>query len=124
MYEYGRNLGLSFQVVDDILDFTQSAEQLGKPAGSDLAKGKPDSPSHFRSARGTTCCGRIIDSEFSEPGSLGTAIELVHRSGGSEGSGAREEKGDLAIQSLQCLPRSEFRNTLEKVVHYNLQRID
>ncbi|PPS16101.1 hypothetical protein GOBAR_AA04479 [Gossypium barbadense] len=39
MYEYGKNLGLSFQVVDDILDFTQSAEQLGKPAGSDLTKG-------------------------------------------------------------------------------------
>ncbi|PPR87470.1 hypothetical protein GOBAR_AA33220 [Gossypium barbadense] len=39
MYGYGKNLGLSFQVADDILDFTQSAEQLGKPASSDLAKG-------------------------------------------------------------------------------------
>ncbi|TYG95235.1 hypothetical protein ES288_A11G252000v1 [Gossypium darwinii] len=39
MYGYGKNLGLSFQVVDDILDFTQSAEQLGKPASSDIAKG-------------------------------------------------------------------------------------
>ncbi|TYG87447.1 hypothetical protein ES288_A13G215500v1 [Gossypium darwinii] len=39
MYEYGKNLGLSFQVVDDILDFAQSAEQLGKPASSHLAKG-------------------------------------------------------------------------------------
>lgn len=31
MYAYGKHLGLAFQVVDDILDFTQSAEQLGKP---------------------------------------------------------------------------------------------
>lgn len=31
MFEYGRHLGLAFQVVDDILDFTQSAAQLGKP---------------------------------------------------------------------------------------------
>lgn len=31
MFEYGRHLGLSFQVVDDILDFTRTAEQLGKP---------------------------------------------------------------------------------------------
>ena len=31
MYDYGKHLGLAFQVVDDILDFTQSTEQLGKP---------------------------------------------------------------------------------------------
>ena len=31
MFEYGRHLGLAFQIVDDILDFTQSSEQLGKP---------------------------------------------------------------------------------------------
>lgn len=31
MYEYGRHLGLAFQVVDDILDFTRTSEQLGKP---------------------------------------------------------------------------------------------
>lgn len=31
MFNYGKHLGLAFQVVDDILDFTQSAEQLGKP---------------------------------------------------------------------------------------------
>lgn len=31
MFEYGRHLGLAFQVVDDILDFTTPSEQLGKP---------------------------------------------------------------------------------------------
>ena len=31
MYEYGRHLGLAFQIVDDILDFTRTTEQLGKP---------------------------------------------------------------------------------------------
>ena len=31
MYDYGKHLGLAFQIVDDILDFTQSTEQLGKP---------------------------------------------------------------------------------------------
>nr|CAB3464341.1 unnamed protein product [Digitaria exilis] len=124
MYEYGRNLGLSFQVVDDILDFTQSAEQLGKPAGSDLAKGNLTAPVIF-ALQEEPRLREIIDSEFSEPGSLGTAIELVHRSGGiRRAQELAKEKGDLAIQSLQCLPRSEFRNTLEKVVHYNLQRID
>ncbi|KAJ0985928.1 hypothetical protein J5N97_004284 [Dioscorea zingiberensis] len=51
MYEYGRNLGLSFQVVDDILDFTQSAEQLGKPAASDLVKGNLTARSFLLSRR-------------------------------------------------------------------------
>ena len=37
--EYGRDLGLAFQIVDDILDFIGTEEQLGKPAGSDLAQG-------------------------------------------------------------------------------------
>jgi len=37
--EYGHNLGVAFQIVDDILDFTGTEEELGKPAGSDLAQG-------------------------------------------------------------------------------------
>lgn len=36
MFEYGRHLGLAFQIVDDILDFTQSTEQLGKPQVSQV----------------------------------------------------------------------------------------
>jgi all-trans-nonaprenyl-diphosphate synthase len=39
LYRYGRHIGLAFQIVDDILDFTGSTEALGKPAGSDLISG-------------------------------------------------------------------------------------
>jgi octaprenyl-diphosphate synthase len=38
--DYGRNLGLAFQIVDDILDLTASEDVLGKPAASDLREGK------------------------------------------------------------------------------------
>jgi octaprenyl-diphosphate synthase len=38
--EYGRNLGLAFQIVDDVLDLTASEEVLGKPVASDLREGK------------------------------------------------------------------------------------
>ncbi|KAL6641665.1 hypothetical protein ACP70R_019846 [Stipagrostis hirtigluma subsp. patula] len=124
MYEYGRNLGLSFQVVDDILDFTQSAEQLGKPAGSDLAKGNLTAPVIY-ALQDEPQLREIIDSEFSETDSLAAAIELVHRSGGiRRAHELAREKGDLAIQNLQCLPSSDFRNTLEKMVKYNLERIE
>ncbi len=47
MYAYGKHLGLAFQVVDDILDFTQSTEQLGKPQGQDLASGNLTAPVIF-----------------------------------------------------------------------------
>lgn len=44
LYDFGMNLGMSFQIRDDVLDFTQSSEQLGKPAGSDLRNGQVTLP--------------------------------------------------------------------------------
>ncbi|KAL0320568.1 UNVERIFIED_CONTAM: Solanesyl diphosphate synthase 2, chloroplastic [Sesamum radiatum] len=123
MYQYGKNLGLSFQVVDDILDFTQSAEQLGKPAGSDLAKGNLTAPVIFALEKETKLRD-IIESEFCETGSLEEAIDIVKNCGGIER--ARElarEMAHQAIQNLHCLPQSSFRRALEQMVYYNLERI-
>ncbi len=39
LYKYGYNIGMSYQIIDDILDFTASASELGKPAGNDLLQG-------------------------------------------------------------------------------------
>ncbi|CAN1179224.1 Solanesyl diphosphate synthase 1, chloroplastic [Linum perenne] len=124
MFEYGKNLGLSFQVIDDILDFTQSAEQLGKPAGSDLAKGILTAPAIFALEREPKL-REIIESEFCEEGSLQEAIELVKRSEGIQrAQKLAREKADIAIQNLECLPQSTFRSALEQMVLYNLERID
>ncbi|KAB2616080.1 solanesyl-diphosphate synthase 3 [Pyrus ussuriensis x Pyrus communis] len=124
MYDYGKNLGLSFQVVDDILDFTQSAEQLGKPAGTDLAKGNLTAPVIF-ALRKEPKLRDIIDSEFSETGSLDEAIALVKACGGIEqAQELAKEKAHLAIQNLECLPKTAFRLALEDMVMFNLQRID
>ena len=65
MFEHGINLDLSFQVVDDILDFTQLAEQLGKPAASDIAEGNFTAPVIFALEKELKLRD-IIDSEFSE----------------------------------------------------------
>lgn len=46
-YEYGKNLGLAFQLVDDMLDYTRSEQELGKPAGADLELGLATAPLLF-----------------------------------------------------------------------------
>ena len=46
-YEYGRHLGLAFQVIDDLLDYTVDSETLGKPAGGDLAGGLITAPAFY-----------------------------------------------------------------------------
>jgi hexaprenyl-diphosphate synthase len=46
-YSYGRNLGLAFQLVDDMLDYTRSEKELGKPAGADLELGLATAPLLF-----------------------------------------------------------------------------
>ncbi|EPS69616.1 hypothetical protein M569_05149, partial [Genlisea aurea] len=123
MYQYGKNLGLCFQVVDDILDFTQSAEQLGKPAGSDLAKGILTAPVIF-SLEKDLKLREIIESEFCEAGSLEQAVDIVKSSGGIERARAlAREKADQAVESLGCLPQSSFRLALEQMVEYNLERV-
>lgn len=124
MYEYGKNLGLSFQVVDDILDFTQSAQQLGKPVGTDLAKGNLTAPVIY-ALEEEPKLRDIIESEFCEMGSLDEAIGLIKSCGGIERAQLlAKEKADLAIQNLQCLPMGAFRFALEGMVKYNLERID
>jgi octaprenyl-diphosphate synthase len=44
MRDYGMNLGIAFQLIDDVLDFTSSEDVLGKPAGADLIEGKISLP--------------------------------------------------------------------------------
>uniref|UniRef100_A0A0P0GB46 all-trans-nonaprenyl-diphosphate synthase [geranylgeranyl-diphosphatespecific] n=1 Tax=Lepidium apetalum TaxID=153459 RepID=A0A0P0GB46_LEPAP len=124
MYQFGKNLGLSFQVVDDILDFTQSTEQLGKPAANDLAKGNITAPVIF-ALENELRLREILESEFCEPGSLEEAIDIVKNCGGvKRAQELAKEKAESALKNLNCLPRSGFRSALEDMVMFNLERID
>lgn len=46
-FQYGRNIGLAFQLVDDLLDFVSSAEAMGKPTAADLKLGLATAPVLF-----------------------------------------------------------------------------
>ena len=79
LYRFGRQLGLAFQVVDDILDFTGSDQQLGKPAASDLASGYLTAPT-FYAMEEHAALKPLIDRELGEPGDLDQALEMVRSS--------------------------------------------
>ena len=49
-FQYGRNIGIAFQLVDDLLDFQSSSEMLGKPAAADLKLGLATAPVLYATA--------------------------------------------------------------------------
>lgn len=66
-YVYGKNLGLAFQLVDDILDYTSSSEEIGKPASADLELGLATAPV-FYAWEEYPELGPMIARQFAEPG--------------------------------------------------------
>jgi hexaprenyl-diphosphate synthase len=68
-YQYGKNLGLAFQLVDDMLDYTVSGHELGKPAGADLELGLATAPLLF-AWRNCSELGTLVGRKFSEKGDV------------------------------------------------------
>lgn len=68
-YAYGKNLGLAFQLVDDMLDYTISEKELGKPAGADLELGLATAPLLFAWKQNKEL-GALVGRKFSEAGDV------------------------------------------------------
>ena len=122
LYSYGRHLGLAFQIVDDILDFTASADTLGKPACSDLKSGNVTAPALY-ALEEHPALARLIDREFAETGDFEKAIAIIESSNGIERT--RElayTHSRIAVQHLESLPHSEPRQALAKLADYVLSR--
>jgi all-trans-nonaprenyl-diphosphate synthase len=123
LYNYGRHLGLAFQIVDDILDFTSSVDTLGKPAGSDLRSGNLTAPVLY-ALEEKPYLEALIEREFAQDGDLEQAIALVKDAHGIEQS--RElaaQHAQLAVSNLTDLPPSESRQTLIELSDYVLSRL-
>lgn len=123
MYHYGRHLGLAFQIVDDILDYTGSTESLGKPAGSDLRHGNLTAPVLY-ALKEKPYLEALIEREFAQPGDLEQALTLVREGNGIERS--RElanSHSRQAIEHLSNLPPSESRQALINLADYVVSRL-
>lgn len=68
-YSYGKNLGLAFQLVDDMLDYTVSGAELGKPAGADLELGLATAPLLF-AWKDNKELGTLVGRRFAEQGDV------------------------------------------------------
>jgi all-trans-nonaprenyl-diphosphate synthase len=123
LYLYGRNIGLAFQIVDDILDFTASAEVLGKPAGSDLASGNLTAPTLYALQEYPQLV-ELIATEFEDNADLEKALNLVHDSSGIAKSRAlAQHHAQLAVAQLTDLPDSASLQALIDMADYVLKRL-
>ncbi|SCU81852.1 LAFA_0C07558g1_1 [Lachancea sp. 'fantastica'] len=113
-YNFGKNLGICFQLIDDMLDFTVSAKELGKPAGADLQLGIATAPVLY-AWKEDSSLGPLIQRNFSQPGDVERTAEAVatHDGVGKTRELAHEYR-DRALANLRnALPESDARSALE-----------
>jgi octaprenyl-diphosphate synthase len=125
MVEYGRHLGTAFQLVDDALDYSASAEELGKNLGDDLAEGKPTLPVIYALSNSPAADAALLRAAIENGGieDLAQITRLIEASGGLEYTArmARREK-ELAVEALGRLPSSPYRNALVALAEFAVAR--
>lgn len=121
-YAYGKNLGLAFQLVDDMLDYTRSEKELGKPAGADLELGLATAPLLF-AWKTNPELGSLVGRKFEKEGDVQRARELVLQSDGIEQTRAlAEDYAEQAIASLNSFPDSEAKDGLIEMAMKTIKR--
>ncbi|CCH67164.1 Solanesyl diphosphate synthase [Richelia intracellularis HH01] len=124
IYSYGRHLGLAFQIVDDILDFTSSSSALGKPVGSDLKSGNLTAPVLF-ALEEKPYLEVLIEREFAQEGDLEQAIALIKNSQGIQKSRELAIKySKIAVDNIEELTPSQSRQTLINLANYVSSRLE
>lgn len=127
LHDYGYNLGVCFQLTDDLLDYTQTANVIGKPVLADLREGKATLPLILAlqdaSEEDVGRVRRIAGENVFESGDERALLEMLERHRAIDR--AREiarEYADRALGALESFPASVSREGLEFAVGYVLDR--
>ena len=123
--EYGRHLGLAFQLMDDWLDYEGTAQELGKNTGDDLAEGKVTLPIILALKAAGASDRRILEQAITQPGSV--AFEdvrcIAERYGGIESTRHRAaHEASLAESALEVLPDSACKSQMIRLSQFAVER--
>lgn len=122
LYNYGYNVGMAFQITDDILDFMGDEKKLGKPAGSDLRQGNVTIPAIFcyhSHEYGPVLKGLMDEAGVLSEHNMNQAIQLIQN---SKGIDFAQELADRYIQKaigwLEEVPEGAARRSLLEIAHF------
>jgi octaprenyl-diphosphate synthase len=114
-HQYGLQLGIAFQLIDDVLDYDGDPEQLGKNVGDDLAEGKMTLPLIHTVAAGSEADARVVREAIAarDRERIDAVLAAVRRAGGIEYARTRAEAYRLgAVRQLDAMPSSPFLDNL------------
>ena len=122
---YGYNLGMAFQMVDDILDFVADEAILGKPAGSDLCSGIITLPVYYyiQEPQRRDALVALVDGQRQGEEVVNEVVEMIRSSDAiAEARRESEQFVAAAVASLSSLPDAPHRQALESIAQYVVER--
>ncbi|KAH1130669.1 hypothetical protein J1N35_002047 [Gossypium stocksii] len=112
-FEYGKNLGLAFQLIDDVLDFTGTSASLGKGSLSDIRHGIITAPILF-ALEEYPQLRAVVDKGFDNPANVDIALEYLGKSRGIERTKELAMKhANLAAAAIDSLPQSDDEDVIK-----------
>lgn len=128
MKSYGLELGICFQIVDDLLDVVGVVSELGKPAGSDLQNGVITAPAIFVLQRDDVIAAKLrhlIESRaVQNPSGLDQALSLIRKYGGVEQTELlARQYATKSLQTLTNIKNSIYKDGLEAIISLVLERV-
>lgn len=123
---YGMHLGTAFQLIDDVMDYTSEADDMGKNVGDDLAEGKPTLPLLYAMWNSAGAQQQQIR-EAIEQGNgmdhLQAILATMAQTGSLEYAREKaEQEADKAIEALAIIPESEYKQALIALAHIAVHR--
>jgi octaprenyl-diphosphate synthase len=125
LMEYGKHLGLAFQLVDDALDYESDREQLGKNIGDDLSEGKPTLPLIYALQRGSPKEQVMIRRAIEQGGldEIGPILAAIQTTGALAYTLTRaRESARQAVSAIARVPDSSFKDALIQLAEFAVER--